>query len=132
MISEERVREEFKLAVADQEYAKDMERAGSFFKMDYVGKELMISFISGTACFLIFIVLWVMASMESLASQLQSMDYVSLGVTIAIGYLIFILIYMFITALIYILRYNRMHRLSIAYRARIRKLNKIYDDEEAQ
>ena len=58
MISEERVKELYHLAAFDEYENKKYYQAGEYTMWDYVGKEIVKSFFSGTIAFILLIVFW--------------------------------------------------------------------------
>ena len=130
MIKEERVREEYKLALAEERYGKDFDKIESYFGFDYIGKEMLISFITGTLCYFVLLAIWVLMHFEELLDRINSLDYLGMGVTAAMYYAAFLLVYLFVTALVYLYRYLRMKKKALRFDAHLKRLNKMYVREE--
>ena len=55
MVNEDRVKEFFQMAVFDQREEPRYRQMGEYYKSDYVGKELVKSFFTGTFAFLLIV-----------------------------------------------------------------------------
>ena len=58
MVNEERVKQLYKIAVYEQNEEKEHRQAGQFYRSDYIGKEVVKSFFSGSIAYLIMLALW--------------------------------------------------------------------------
>ncbi len=130
MIREEKVKEQFALAKDDTYEKKSLERTRAFFQTDYVGFELLVSFVTGTICFFILLLLWGLWNLDHLAEQINTMDYVALAITMVTYYAVFMLAYFFVTLVVYVLRYRKDAEIFKRYSGHLKKLNKIYAREE--
>ena len=103
-----------------------------YFRTDYVAKQLLLSILSGTtvfllACFLVFT--------EDIEGLLLSVDFENLGATVTpliSRYIIFMVIYLVATLLIYGLRYGRGRKKIKKYYAQLTALEKQYKEEAKQ
>ena len=105
MINEERVKELYHVALYDSKERKMHQQVSQYFKRDYVGKEILKSFFTGTIAFLLILGLMVLYVAQDFVDSINSLDFQELGVKIGISYLIFILLYLFVTWVVYAFRY---------------------------
>ena len=130
MINEERVKEQYKVALYDTNCAKMYQQVTSYYKRDYVGKELLKSFFSGSIVFLGIIVLYVMYNLDTIIDELNTMDYITVGTSIGLLYLIFILAYEFLTVLIFTTKYEKGRKDLRENAEHLKKIYKMYEREE--
>ena len=103
-----------------------------YFRRDYVGLELMKSFLSGTIAFIIFFGVWALCGMESLMENINDMDLVAFGTEILIEYLVFITVYLLITYVVYNMRYTKGRKRIKLFYNRLKKVNRLYESENRQ
>lgn len=130
MINEERVREMYHMAVYDQQENRQTRQIGEYYRRDYVGKELLKSFFSGTIAFVLIVVFLLLGTAEDIIDRISSMDLVSTGVVAVLLYLAFMFWYMLITAKIYYTRYHKGMTGLKKYYKHLNTVNKMYDREE--
>ena len=94
MIKDERVKELFQLALYDQKDDTLRNQVKSYFKSDYVGKEIIKSFFLGTLAFIFIGALYVLYNAQSLLEKINSLDLVQVGTGTAIIYVVFMVVYM--------------------------------------
>lgn len=130
MINEERVKELFRLAVYDAGKDKVDEQLEQYFMWDYIGKELVKSFVTGTLAYLLLVVLWGMGELEQLSDRMAKLEFVDLAVRLGVVYIGFIAVYLFVTLLVYAVRYamgrKRLHKLA----GHVKKVRKMYQRDE--
>ncbi|MEE1027625.1 MAG: hypothetical protein UH211_02950 [Agathobacter sp.] len=130
MINEEKVKELFELAKSDANEEKLKKDSRNYYRWDYLWKEAIISFFTGTFAYLIMVLLWGLYNLEDMLERLKSMDFTSIGTTIVMLYIAFIFIYEFITLIVYTYRY-KLGRIRLRkYGEHLKKLNQIYNREE--
>ncbi len=132
MISKERVRHMTKLAAFEEREGKKYYKMTQYFRRDYVGLELMKSFLSGTIAFIIFFGVWALCGMESLMENINDMDLVAFGTEILIEYLVFITVYLLITYVVYNMRYTKGRKRIKLFYNRLKKVNRLYESENRQ
>lgn len=130
MINEERVKELYQMALFDQKEEKQCRQMGEYYRNDYISKELIKSFFSGTIVFGLLLVLWVLNDIEGLFDSLNGMDYVGTAVSAAVLYIAFIAVYLLLTAIVYYLRYSRGRRHLKKYYGHLKKVDKMYERED--
>lgn len=130
MINEERVKELYQVAIYDQRDEDTQEQVKSYFKSDYIGKEIIKSFFSGTFAFIFIGVLYGLYKSEAILADINTMDYAQVGASVVVLYIVFMMIYLFITLLVYTIRYNVAFKKLNKYGEHLKKLNKIYERED--
>lgn len=130
MIKEERVIEQVALAKGDTHEKKAIQRKSEYFKTDYLSRQTLTSFITGTLCFFLILGLWGLWNFAELVKQINTMDYVADAVNLGVLYLIFMIVYMFITFAVYLSRYHEDSDTEKEYLSHLEKLKKIYNREE--
>lgn len=127
MVNEERVKELCKLAMYDSKNSRVHQQVTQFFKADYVGKELLKSFFSGTISFAIIMGLMIVYRMDWLLENINSMDLMGTATKVVLLYFIFLGVYLFITGVIYTYRYSKERKQLREYVERLKRVNKMYE-----
>lgn len=132
MISKERVRHMTKLAAFEEREGKKYYKMTQYFRRDYVGLELMKSFLTGTIAFIILFGVWALCGMEALMEDVNDMDLVTFGTEILIEYLVFITIYLLVTYVVYNMRYTKGRKGIKLFYNRLKKVSRLYESEGRQ
>jgi len=130
MIQEERVKQMTKTAVYEDGEGKKYIRMTHFFRKDYIGWELVKSFIYGTLAFILLCVIWVSYEMNNLIDHLTKLDFFGLGTNILVKYIIFIIVYLLLTYNIYSVRYKNGRKHTKQFYNQLKKVSKLYEQEE--
>jgi uncharacterized membrane protein YesL len=130
MINEERVTEMYHMAVYDQKENKQARQMSSFYRRDYIGKELIKSFFSGSIAFVLIVVLFLLGAAEDVIDSLSSMDLVSTGTVLVILYLAFEFLYLLITMQVYRRRFREGRAQLKKYYKHLKSVNRMYAREE--
>lgn len=130
MVNEEKVKELYQLALYDNNKEKECHQMGEYYQGDYIWKEVIKSFFSGTITFFLLVVLWALKGSDTLLESLNKIDYMEFGVNFVLVYIAFLAIYLFITVVIYTVRYKIGRRELKRYEGHLKKVNKIYDRED--
>ncbi len=130
MINEERVREMHHMAVYDQSEDRLARQVNEYYRGDYIGKELLKSFFSGTIAFLLICLLFLFGIGDEVLESLNSVDYVQLGTRVVILYAVFEIIYLMITAGVYRIRYHNGRAKLKKYYKHLKTVNRMYSREE--
>lgn len=129
MINEERVRELYQMAVFDEHEDKKCHPMGEYYIWDYVGKELVKSFFSGTIAFVLLVVLWGIGDMTAAIAFVNSTDLTNLAIRFILLYVGFMAIYLLATVFIYSVRYAQGRRELRKYVGHLKKVRKMYHRE---
>ena len=125
MISEERVKELYHLAAFDEYENKKYHQAGEYTMWDYVGKEIVKSFFSGTCAFALLVVFVALGNLDGVVSLVNQMNLRNLAVIIIAGYVGFQVIYLMITGVLYAIRYREGHRSLHNYEVHLKRARRM-------
>ena len=130
MINEERVTEMFHLAMYDSKLDRRQDQMESYYGRDYIGKELLKSFFTGTFAFC-FLVLFAGLGLLGQAEEIfDSMDLVGTIVSGVLMYLAWEVVYLIITAAVYRRRFRNGRLRLKKYAKSLKAVNKMYTREE--
>ena len=129
MLSEERIKLMTKMAAYEENEGKRYMAIGSYFRSDYMGKQIIHSVISATAAFLPLIGLYIFYHMETLMQDIYKVDLLALGKQVLEYYVIFVGVYALITYIIYSFRYSRARKSLRKYYNHLKQLLALYDIE---
>lgn len=130
MVNEERVKQLYKLAVYEQKEEKEHRQVGQFYRSDYIGKEVVKSFFSGSIAYAIMVSLWVIANWDMVMHQINTLAIMDTLVGIVIIYIVFLAVYLFVTALIYYRRYKYSKARLDAYVRDLKAAHVMFEREE--
>ncbi len=130
MVNEERLRCMIKMAEFDSRDGKDCKPMMQYARKDYVSLQLLKSFVGGSIAFFLLGLLWALYSMEELMEKINSLDILQLLVTTAVLYVIFMIIYLAATYIIFHVKYTNGRRKVKQYYVSLKKINTMYTREE--
>lgn len=130
MISKERVIELTHMAVYEQHEDKPAHQSGEYYSRDYVGKEVLKSIFSGTLAFAVVLGLILLCGIDTFLNQLASDDIVTLAIEVGLIYVLFMALYLAVTAVIYFFRFKRGRNQLREYYKRLKKVNRMYDRDD--
>ena len=125
MINEKRVEELYRMAVYDENDDKKYHQMGEYYMWDYVGKELLKSFFSGTCSFALLVVFVALGNLDGVVSLVNQMNLRNLAVIIIAGYVGFQVIYLMITGVLYAIRYREGHRSLHNYEVHLKRARRM-------
>lgn len=130
MLNQERVCEMTKLAIFDQKEGRSCKPMIQYFRKDYIAKELLKSFITGTAAFFVVVAAFGLYHMEELMEQLNSLDISKLAIRGILSYAVCMAVYLSVTYAVYYMRYIKGRQKVKKYFLHLKRVNKIYREEE--
>ena len=130
MINEERVKELTHMAIYDAHSQKECRQMGEYYMWDYVWKELVKSFFSGTIAYLLLMVLWGIHDLEGLMEMLGGSSLKELIGWVIIAYIAFLTVYLIVTAVVYCVRYVYGRKRLREYADHLKKVCRMYRREE--
>ncbi len=130
MLNQERVCEMTKMAIFDRREGQECKPMIQYFRKDYIAKEMLKSFITGTIAFALIAGGVGLYFMEDLLEKINSLDIPKVVTQIGIGYGICMAVYFAVTYAIYYMRYTRGRQKIKKYYLHLKKVNKIYHEEE--
>lgn len=134
MLSEEKIRVMSRMSMYERGRGKQDLRKDAWFKGDYLSRELLISFLAGTAAFVILVGCFLLGDIESLESlmlQLFSMDVMSLLRRILLEYIVFMLVFEAITWIVYSVRYDRAQEGLRRYYKDLKRISEGYGGKDS-
>jgi len=130
MIQEERLRPMVKMAMFEKNDGKACKPMIQYARTDYVSMQLLKSFITGSIAFVILCVLWALYDTEALMQVLNGAYILKFITKVGVCYVIFMVVYLIATYIVYQLRYTRRRKLVKIYYKNLKDINKIYEREE--
>lgn len=129
MVNEDRVKEFFQMAVFDQQEEPRYRQMGEYYKSDYIGKELIKSFFTGTFAFLLIVLFQILGSMEEFLEKLNDISWMGYLMRGGFAYVGFMMAYLLITSLVYRVRYRYGRRKLRNYYGHLKNVNREYERE---
>ena len=105
---------------------------GTYFRSDYIAKEIIKSIIYGTIAFGLIVGVYVAYELEMFMANLYEIDWLQYGKILLKRYVITIGVYALITYIVYVVRYSRARRNLQIYYNNLRRLRAMYKKEAAQ
>ena len=130
MINEERVRQLYKVALCEQREDKVHRQIGRYYKSDYIGKEILKSIITGTVAYLFMSALWFICHWTEVMDQMNQLEFVAVLMPVVVIYLVYIVVYLIATYLVYKKRYERCYKQLEEYGEALQILDNMYEREE--
>ena len=130
MINEERVKQLYKIALYEQNEERTNRQIGQYYRSDFIGKELIKSIFTGTLAFMCFVILWALASWEDMLDSINNLEIVGTAIELLILYVIFLLIYLGATYILYRIRYEKGKKKVKTYADNLKTAYKMYEREE--
>ena len=130
MVNEERLRHLIRVSRFDTNDGKQCKPMTQYERKDYVSMRLLGSFVTGTICFGILLLLWGLYSMEELMVQLNRLDIIGTLTRLGVSYLVFMLVYLGATCVVFQLKYSEGRRKVKKYYNSLKKINQMYEREE--
>ena len=129
MLNESRVILMTKMASYEENEGKKSTEIGTYFRGDYISKEIIKSIVYGTIAFLVVFAVYVAYDIELFMQDIYKMDLWGFGKTILIDYLKFIVLYSAITYVVYAMRYQKARHSLRMYYNNLRRLSFMYRKE---
>ena len=103
-----------------------------FFKTDYIGLGILKSAISLTFAFGLGVCMWGLYFSEELMTQKSIEDLIGIGKSILLWYAAVLAVFLAVSVIVYAVRYSRAQKKLKGYRSSLRKLLKLYQEEDRQ
>lgn len=130
MINEERVKQLYKIAIYEQTEEKEHRQTGLFYRSDYISKEVVKSFFTGSIAYVIMALLWVMSNWDLVMHQINTLEIVDTVIVMLVVYVLFLLLYLFATALLYYFRYRHSKKKLDEHMGNMKKAYNMFEREE--
>ncbi|MBR6256204.1 MAG: hypothetical protein IKR23_02395 [Lachnospiraceae bacterium] len=129
MLNESRIKLMTRLASFEAGEGKRSMAIGSYFRGDYIAKEIVKSIIYGTVAFCIVLGIYLAYDFEMFMENIYEIDLWAFGKAILIRYLITVGVYSAVTYIVYVVRYRRARRNLRIYNNNLRRLASMYRKE---
>ncbi|MEE5989670.1 MAG: hypothetical protein BWY61_00932 [Firmicutes bacterium ADurb.Bin354] len=129
MLNESRIKLMTKMAAYESNEGKKNMAIGTFFHGDYISKEVIKSIIYGTVAYFVVVALYVVYDFEKFMTDIYNMDLMQFGKVLLKRYLILIVVYSVITAIVYAVRHRKARKNLRIYYNNLRRLNSMYRKE---
>ena len=130
MVNVDRVKHQSQIAFYEQTKEKRNRAIGQYYRSDFIGKEVIKSIFTGTIAYGVLAALWVMANMDAVLQSVNDLTIIHTVFVMILVYIGFIIIYLFVTYLVYALRYVRGKKELEGYKEHLKALNQMYEREE--
>lgn len=130
MVNEERLQHMIKLSQFDENDGKECEPMTQYARKDYVSMQALISFVTGTISYALLFGLWALYSIDGLFAMINHMEIQEGIVALVLSYLVFMVIYLGATYIIFNVKYTDGRRKVKKYYASLKKVNQMYQREE--
>ena len=130
MINEERVKQLCKIAIYEQKEEKENREAGLYYRSDYIGKEVVKSFFTGSIAYVLIAALWVISNIDLVLHQINTLEIIDTVVNMIILYVVFLIMYLLVTALVYYFRYKYSKKKLDGYLDDLKVAHNMFEREE--
>lgn len=130
MVNEERLHCMIKMAEFDVNDGKKCKPMTQYARRDYVSLQLLKSFVTGTICYGLLLLLWSLYSMEKLMEMLNQIELLGFLITVVGLYIAFMIIYLSATWFVYEMKYTDGRRKVKKYFNSLKRVNQMYEREK--
>ncbi len=130
MLNTERIRLMTRLAAYEQGEGKEYMPMSQYYRGDYVGIQMIKTFLYSTIAFCIITALSILYRLDDLEKMLYQMDYYEYAKGFVVKYILFVVFYQVIAWIVANLRYRKGQKKQKLYYSRLKKVEKLYEREE--
>ena len=130
MLNENRIGLMTRLAMYEQGEGKEAIKSNKYTKSDYVSLKMINTAITVTIAYFMIVALWVIYKIDEYVADLVNLDYLNIGIKLLVLYVIVIIFYMFVSYMVYSLKYIRMQEMNKKYSDNLKELYLLYKKEE--
>ena len=110
LLNENKVKMMTKMAIYEKNEGRRMLRTAKYFKGDYVAFGILKTLITTTFAFAIVAIMYVLCNAEGLVENINSMDYLAFGKTVAFYYIGMLVVFSIIAGFVYNFQYENFKR----------------------
>lgn len=132
MLNNDKIRLMTELSLDEKHYGKESFEIKDYFKSDYISKAMIKSFFGFTFCYLLILAIELMYSIQIVLDTVNIMDVVDIIFMFILQYAIGLIVFEAITWYVSSRRYNKAVKNYSAYMAKLKLLNKRYEDISKQ
>jgi hypothetical protein len=130
MLNENKIKMMTKMAIYEKHEGRQMLKNSHYFKGDYVAFGVLRTLIATTFAYILMVILYVLCDMEKIIANINSMDYAVVGKKLGLYYILLLVVYAVIGAMVYTYRYNRSRKGLKKYFSRLNKLERFYNSQK--
>ena len=130
MINEKRVKLMTRMAAYEDGEFRRHKAVIGFFRSDYISLQMVKTVIATTIAYAILFGLYLMYDFEKFMKEIYQMDVFQFIKTVVILYLVMLAVFMLITYVVSLYRYNRSLQSTRLYYGTLKKLSQFYQEEE--
>ncbi|MDE7157898.1 MAG: hypothetical protein K2O02_08180 [Lachnospiraceae bacterium] len=130
MLNEEKIRLMTKLALYEGKNGKKALSANKYFRNDYISINMINTVLTVSFAYLLGLVLWVVYKVDYFMQEITNIDLIALGKQVLIIYVIVLIIFLFISYVVYSVRYRNMKTENRVYADNLKELYLMYKREE--
>ena len=130
MIDQEKTRVMSLMAMMDAGDGYKKLLKGTYKTGSYVGRQLLIGWVSGTICYGALFFLWFALQWDTINDVFKNGDYLGFVDRIALYYVVFMVIYLAICAIVAVWKHSKYKDHRTRYTKYLRRLNQTYMTEE--
>ncbi|MDO4788115.1 MAG: hypothetical protein Q4A19_03035 [Johnsonella sp.] len=127
MLNEDKIKLMAELSIMEKKYNKEIFSINGFFKGDYILKNLLQSFLGFSFCYVLFLGLELLYSLEKIINTINVSDVLVIFYGYLLRYVIGLIIFEIITWYISKIRYESALKKKGLYMAKLKRLQKRYD-----
>lgn len=132
MLNEDKIRFMTELAIFEKNEGKKIFPINRYFKNDYVGGQMFRSFFGFSFCYLLIVLIWVLYKLDVLMNEMSLDELLECGKRWGQTYVAGLVVYLFITWLVYARRYDHAARSQTMFASKLKHLVNRYDRERPE
>lgn len=130
MLKEEKVIRMTKLAVYENNEGKKTLPLSTYHRWDYVSLQLVRTFVYSSIGYILVMGTYIVYSIEQGMDIIRIDQLKDLTMKVLIGYLLWEILFLVITFIVYNIRYTKSYRSLKGYYNNLKKLNELYKEEK--
>ena len=130
MLNEERIRLMTRAADFEQREGNSAFKVNDYYRGDYVSLHMVKAAISGSCAYIIMLVLWLFSQLESLLSNMHTMDMQSFLTGMVKWYILFMIVFEAVVFFAYNVKFNRTREMMKSYYQQLKEIGQLYEDED--
>ena len=129
MLNQERIKLMTRMASYEENQGKKNMSIGSYFRADYIGMQLLKAIISATIAYALIFAVYIYYDFENFMQGIYKMDLIQFIHDVIIYYVIFLVVNMVISYIVYAYRYSKAKKSLKKYYYNLKQLSALYDLE---
>ena len=129
MLNQERIKLMTRMASYEEDQGKRNMSIGSYFRIDYIGMQIIKTVIYSTIAFAMVFAMYLYYNMEKYLQDIYKMDIMQFIEGIVWKYIIFLVCSVVVTYIVYAYRYNKAKKSLKKYYYSLKQLSAMYDLE---